>query len=63
MTKALSKDIANELRGLLTRLDVTQDRLDRAIDLLHLWTEYMEGGLTLTEKELIHKTEEFLGDI
>ncbi len=63
MTKKLSKDIANELHRCLTQLDFTQDRLDKAIGLLHLWTEYMEGGLTLTEKELISKTEQFLGEI
>ena len=53
MAQKLAKDVVNTIHSLTMRLE-------KAMELLHLWNNYMEGGISKTEKELVNKTEEFL---
>ena len=53
MAHKLSKDVVNTIHSLTIRLE-------KSMQLLHLWREYMEGGINKTEQELVNKTDKFL---
>ena len=53
--KKVPEEIANELWKALTRLEV-------ATDIIKAWVGYMNSHLSDTEKLLVRKSREFLGE-
>ena len=55
MAKKVPEEIANELWKALTRLEV-------ATEIIKAWVGYMNSHLSDTEKLLVRKSKEFLGE-